>query len=227
MIAAAYGKAPDRSYIGGCSNGGRHALVAASRLGDQYDGYLVGAPGYRLPNAALAQLWGAQQWATVATPGATIKHPMNPTATLTDLGSGFTPQERQLLASAVLDQCDALDGARDGLVQATQACQARFNVHKDVPTCPGERNGQCLSGAQKQVIAAVFNGAKTATGQPIYAGFPYDAGVSASQLGHLEVRQCAGAGPAGGGRRVQRAARPCGPAQGRRECPPAAFQCDQ
>jgi hypothetical protein len=180
MIAAAYGKAPDRSYIGGCSNGGRHALVAASRLGDQYDGYLVGAPGYRLPNAALAQLWGAQQWATVATPGATIKHPMNPTATLADLGSGFTPQERQLLASAVLDQCDALDGARDGMVQATQACQARFDVHKDVPTCAGERNGQCLSGAQKQVIAAVFNGAKTATGQPIYAGFPYDAGVSSA-----------------------------------------------
>ena len=57
LIASAYGKAPDRSYIGGCSNGGRHAIVAASRVGDQYDGYLIGAPGYRLPNAALAQLW--------------------------------------------------------------------------------------------------------------------------------------------------------------------------
>jgi hypothetical protein len=138
LIAAAYGKGPDRSYIGGCSNGGRHAMVAAARLGDQYDGYLVGAPGYRLPNAALAQLWGAQQWATVSTPGATIPHPMNPSATLADLGSGFTPKERQLLSSAVLEQCDALDGARDGMVQATQACQARFNLQKDVPTCQGE-----------------------------------------------------------------------------------------
>jgi feruloyl esterase len=178
LIAAAYGKGPDRSYIGGCSNGGRHAMVAAARLGDQYDGYLVGAPGYRLPNAALAQLWGAQQWATVSTPGATIPHPMNPSATLADLGSGFTPKERQLLSSAVLEQCDALDGARDGMVQATQACQARFNLQKDVPTCQGERNGQCLTVAQKQVVAAVFSGAKTATGQPIYASFPYDTGVS-------------------------------------------------
>jgi feruloyl esterase len=41
LIQAAYGKAPDRSYIGGCSNGGRHAMVAASRFADQYDGYLV------------------------------------------------------------------------------------------------------------------------------------------------------------------------------------------
>ena len=32
----------DRSYFGGCSNGGRHTMVAASRLGDQYDGFLVG-----------------------------------------------------------------------------------------------------------------------------------------------------------------------------------------
>jgi hypothetical protein len=70
LIASAYGKAPDRSYIGGCSNGGRHAMVAASRVGDQYDGYLIGAPGYRLPNAALAQLWGAQRWMPQATPGA-------------------------------------------------------------------------------------------------------------------------------------------------------------
>ncbi len=31
LIRTAYGKGPDRSYIGGCSNGGRHAMVAAAR----------------------------------------------------------------------------------------------------------------------------------------------------------------------------------------------------
>ena len=44
-IAAAYGKGPDRSYFGGCSNGGRHTLVAAARYADEYDGFLAGAPG--------------------------------------------------------------------------------------------------------------------------------------------------------------------------------------
>jgi feruloyl esterase len=180
LIAAAYGKGPDRSYIGGCSNGGRHALVAASRLGDSYDGYLVGAPGYRLPLAALAQLWGAQQWAPLATPGATIRHPMNPNATLTDLGSAFTPPERQRLARAVLEQCDALDGLQDGLVQDIQACQARFDVSLHVPTCTAGRDGSCLTAAQKQVLAKVFAGARTATGEPFYAPFPWDSGVSAA-----------------------------------------------
>lgn len=180
LIQSAYGKAPDRSYIGGCSNGGRHAMVAASRIGDQYDGYLVGAPGYRLPLSAMAQIWGAQQWARVATPGATVKHPMNPNGTLADLGSAFTAQERQMVANAILDKCDALDGARDGMVQATQACQAAFSVQNDVPTCTGARNGSCLSAEQKQVVAGVFAGARTASGQPIYSPFPYDPGVAGS-----------------------------------------------
>ena len=32
LIAAVYGKRPDRSYIGGCSNGGRHTFVAMTRM---------------------------------------------------------------------------------------------------------------------------------------------------------------------------------------------------
>lgn len=183
LIRTAYGKAPDRSYIGGCSNGGRHAMVAASRLGEQYDGYLIGAPGYRLPNAAMAQLRNAQQLATLATPGATVRHPMNPNATLADLGSAFTPQERQTVAQAILARCDALDGARDGQVQDVQACQARFNLQTDVPSCSSERNGQCLSPAQKQVIGGLFSGARSASGKVLYAAFPYDSGLVAANWG--------------------------------------------
>jgi hypothetical protein len=180
LIASAYGKAPDRSYIGGCSNGGRHAMVAASRLGDQYDGYLIGAPGYRLPNAALAQLWGAQRWLPQATPGATVKHPLNPNATIPDLGSALTAPERQTVARAILERCDALDGLKDGLVQATQACQSAFNVERDVPTCVGARDGNCLTAPQKATLAEVQAGGKVGNGQPIYSAFPNDPGIAGS-----------------------------------------------
>lgn len=178
LIATAYGKAPDRSYIGGCSNGGRHALVAASRYGDQYDGYLVGAPGYRLPNAALAQLWAGPMWQPLATPGATINHPFAPNVKLPDLGTALTAAERQTVANGILGKCDALDGARDGIVQDVKACQSAFNLATDVPTCTAERNGSCLTTAQKQVLASVHTGGKTRTGQPIYASFPFDAGIA-------------------------------------------------
>jgi pimeloyl-ACP methyl ester carboxylesterase len=66
-IKTAYGKEPDRSYFGGCSNGGRHTMVAAARQPDQYDGYLVGGPGFRLPLAAIADIAAYQAYATVAT----------------------------------------------------------------------------------------------------------------------------------------------------------------
>ncbi len=180
LITSAYGKGPDRSYIGGCSNGGRHVMVAAARYGDQYDGYLAGAPGYRLPNAALAQLWGAQQWAPLATPGATAPHPLAPQARIPDLSSALTVQERQLVARALLERCDALDGLRDGMVQATLACQARFDVQRDIPTCTGERNGQCLGPEQKRVLASVYAGGTLRNGQAIYAPFLWDAGIAGS-----------------------------------------------
>ena len=180
LIAAAYGKGPDRSYIGGCSNGGRHTLVAAARYGDQYDGYLVGAPGYRLPNAALAQLWAAPQWRALATPDATMPHPFNPAARIADLGTALTAAERQTVSRGILARCDALDGARDGIVADTAACQAAFNLDRDVPTCTGDRNGQCLTTAQKRLLASVHAGARTSGGEAIYSSFPWDTGIAAA-----------------------------------------------
>ncbi|MDX4955171.1 tannase/feruloyl esterase family alpha/beta hydrolase [Delftia acidovorans] len=163
-LQTAYGKGPDRSYLGGCSNGGRHAMVAASRYADQYDGIIAGNPGTRLPLAAIANIAGAQGYAKLAT-------------TPTDLGTGFTQAERRLVSQAVLARCDALDGATDGMVQAGAACQASFDLARDVPTCGGARDGSCLSAEQKSTIAGLFKGATTSGGSRIYSSFPYDAGL--------------------------------------------------
>jgi feruloyl esterase len=169
-IALAYDKGPDRSYFGGCSNGGRHALVTASRYAAEYDGILAGAPGYNLPLAALANIWSAQRYATVAT-----ADPMTPPG----LETAFTATERKLVASRVLARCDALDGATDGLVQDTAACQRSFSLYRDVNTCARDnRDGTCLTMAQKRAIDPIFSGgARTSDGQRFYAGFPYDPGV--------------------------------------------------
>ena len=173
MIRIAYGKGPDRSYIGGCSNGGRHALVAAARYPEMYDGYLVGSPGFNLPKAAVANIFGAQQYKKVAT---------DPK----DLSTAFPKQERQVVVNAVLAKCDALDGATDGMIQDTDACEAKFNFMRDVPTCTGERNGTCLTEAQKKAIAPIFSGATTSDGKPFYASFPVDAGLAGPGVANWE-----------------------------------------
>jgi Tannase and feruloyl esterase len=173
LLASAYGKGPDRSYFGGCSNGGRHVFNAFARMPDQYDGYLAGAPGYNLPKAAVANIFGAQRYASVAS---------NPA----DISTGFTTAERVTVANAVLARCDALDGASDGLVQDVRACQATFSLAADVPTCSGARDGSCLSADQKNAIAQIFSGATTSSGAAVYSSFPYDAGLGAGGIAFWE-----------------------------------------
>jgi len=163
LIAAAYGKPPDRSYFGGCSNGGRHAMVAMTRLPGEYDGFLAGAPGFRLPLAAIASIFRAQRYATVAT---------NPA----DLETAFTAAEHATVSAVALAKCDGLDGASDGLIQDTTACQKAFDFNRDVPTCSADRDGTCLTAAQKRVIGPIFSGAVDGSGKKFYASFPFDSG---------------------------------------------------
>ena len=134
LIKSAYGKAPDRSYLAGCSNGGRHAMVGASRYADQYDGILAGNPGFHLPKAATTQLWKAQQYAQVSTKDATTGLP--------DLTTAVTPTEFKLISSKILAKCDALDGAADGQVNDVAACQAAcasFGRASNARSSPGAR----------------------------------------------------------------------------------------
>ena len=166
LIRRVYGRGPDRSYFGGCSNGGRHAMVAATRYAEWYDGILAGAPAFSLPLSSIAQLWGAQRYRTVAT---------NPAS----LGTAFTAAERRMVGQAILARCDALDGVADGMVQDTAACQAAFDLARDVPSCTGARDGTCLTEAQKRVIADIHAGPALADGRRVYASFPYDPGLSA------------------------------------------------
>jgi pimeloyl-ACP methyl ester carboxylesterase len=173
LIKAAYGKTPDRSYFAGCSNGGRHAMVAAARYGDQYDGILAGNPGFHLPKAATAQLWKAQQYATVAT----LDSSSQP-----DLTTAVTPAEFKTVSSAIIAKCDALDGVVDNQVQDVAACQAAFNLQTDVPTCSGARDGTCLSAAQKTVLAKVFAGPKNNAGTALYSDTWFDPGIAGSNF---------------------------------------------
>ncbi|MBB5414374.1 tannase/feruloyl esterase family alpha/beta hydrolase [Paraburkholderia atlantica] len=173
VIRLAYGKGPDRSYFEGCSNGGRHAMVAASRSFADYDGIIAGDPGFHLPKAAIGELWSAQQLATVAT-GTT-------SSGIADITTGLTATERQLIASKIIAKCDSLDGVADGMVQDIKACQANFNLATDVPTCSSNgRDGSCLTAAQKLAVGNMFSGAKNSAGTALYASFPYDVGISGS-----------------------------------------------
>lgn len=199
LIKSVYGKAPDRSYLGGCSNGGRHALVAASRYGDQYDGILGGAPGYNLPKAAVAQLWGVQQYASVATATKATDTTASGTVVtlptpLPDVSTAFTAAERSMIGSKIVSKCDALDGVVDNWVGDVAACQKVFSVASDIPTCTAGRDGSCLTADQKTVLTKVHDGAKNSSGAALYNSFPYDAGISSSGWASWKFSNSTGVG---------------------------------
>ncbi len=156
---------------------GGHAMVAAVRSADQYDGILAGDPGFNLPKAAVAQLYGVQQYAAVAT-AKTRRRPARPAERL------HAGRAEAAWPTRCWQRCDALDGLADGIVVERQCLQdALRHGQPAVPTCAaGTRDGICLSAPQKNALADVFKGARNSAGQPIYSSFPFDGGRERRQL---------------------------------------------
>ena len=127
----------------GCSNGGRHALVGATRLAKEFDGFLAGAPGYNLPMVAAAACMGRAELRARARTTFAAR------CRATTCGSWPTPCSQQ---------CDALDGAADGIVGALAACQKTFELERLAASADG---GQaCLAPQQVAALEALVRGAE-------------------------------------------------------------------
>jgi feruloyl esterase len=159
IIERYYGRRPEYSYMVGCSNGGRHAMVGATRLAREFDGFLAGDPGFNLPQAALQHAWDIQSFSQADN----------------DPKHAFSRDDMKLVASAVLEQCDALDGAKDGIVGALAQCQKTFDVDK--LACGTDNAGQCLAPKQIAALERSFAGPADKSGRHLYASWPFDAGL--------------------------------------------------
>lgn len=161
IIRRHYRRKPAYSYMEGCSNGGRHVMVDATRLGGAYDGFIAGDPGFDLPKAAIQHAWDIQSF-SIANP---------------DIRKSFSAEDMNLIASKVVEKCDALDGAADGMVDDLRKCQTAFHL-ADLK-CTGEKTPTCLSEAQVTALDRAFGGPKNSAGQQLYSDWPYDGGMGA------------------------------------------------
>lgn len=149
MLQAAYGKAPDRSYFEGCSNGGREALMAAQRNPNLFDGIIARAPAYN--------------WVG-------FMGQFNRTAkALAAPGGAFSAAKTALLAGAVREACDAQDGIADDIVSNPQAC----TFDPATLRCAGgaDTGDTCLSDAQLAVVQSWTSAASWANGAYTNAGW--------------------------------------------------------
>ena len=113
IVARYYGRPADRSYFAGCSTGGREAMLMAQRYPAYFDGVIAGAPAMRTGYSGLGDRWVATMLNQAAPKDAAGK-PIP--------AQIFSESDKQLIVNALLSACDAKDGARDGLVYNTRAC---------------------------------------------------------------------------------------------------------
>jgi len=176
IIAGYYGREVEYSYIMGCSNGGRDAMVASQRFPELFDGVVSQNPGFNLPQAAVAEAWNEQVLAKLATSVDVNGQPY--------LADTFPSQDLEVASAAILSACDALDGLTDGIIDDFQACTdkrvsqalAAFTcgtgIHGSTP-----HGGTCLTGAQVDALKRINAGPVNSQGQRLYSNWFWDAGI--------------------------------------------------
>lgn len=144
ILRSYYGAPETRSYFSGCSNGGRQALMEAQRFPNDFDGIVAGAPAADFTGI------GAQFIKDVR---AQFPDPKNLTPLL-------PPETMQTVAAQILDQCDALDGVTDRVMDDPRACKV------DVTRLAG------VSAAQAAALQTIY--APTRAGsETVFPGQPF------------------------------------------------------
>ena len=160
-----YFAAPKKTYFMGCSTGGREAMIAAQRYPAEFDGIVAGDPAFNLSDATLLSHHGAMVFSEVA-PKDANGAPILPKA--------LTDPEWNLLRTAVLNACDALDGSRDGMIFNHRDC----SFDPAVLQCKSQQTAGCLSPEKITAIQQAFAGPRDANGKPIAGQWPFDAGIA-------------------------------------------------
>jgi feruloyl esterase len=146
VVSAYYGSAPKLALWNGCSTGGNQGLTLASKYPADFDAIVAGAP----PDPR-AHLMSVRVF---------INRLVHRAA-----DSYIPPQKYPAIHQAVLDACDTLDGAKDGVVENPRAC--RFDPK--VLECKGEDGPSCLSPAQVETATLLYSDVKhPVTRQTLY-----------------------------------------------------------
>lgn len=137
LIRAYYGAEAAHAYFVGCSRGGGQAMMEAQRYPKDFEGIVAGAPAFN---------WTGFAATMVAIAQALYPNPDHLDSTM------LTQEALQKLQAAILEQGDAQDGLKDGVVGDPPS------VHFDLAKVPG------LTEDQRKAIKAIYDGAHNSKG---------------------------------------------------------------
>jgi len=169
LMQRLYGKAPDRMYFMGSSEGGREAMTMAQRYPDAFDGIVARVPvlnwtGLLHASARSGQVLAGQGW--------------------------ISPALTKHYGEAVLAACDAADGLKDGIVADPVGCRQKFDPARLACGAAGAGAATCLNPAQLKAVQTLY--------APYVFGFPLANGVTQYPGWGLSGEAVPAAGPTGG-----------------------------
>jgi feruloyl esterase len=146
ILKAFYSAQPAHAYFNGCSQGGHEAMIEAQRYPADFDGIIAGDP--------------ANNWTHHYIGG-------HLSTALAMEGDGYIPAGKiHILADAVNNQCDALDGIKDGVLNDPRRC----HFDPDILLCKGSDSSECFTREQVAAVRKIWTGLRTPEGQVIYPG---------------------------------------------------------
>ena len=155
-----YGTPATRNYWDGCSTGGRQGLVLATQYGDDFDGFLIGAPHTNHSRTSGAGTWRTWQGKELT-------------------GGTLTDGKTNATVDRMISQCDAQDGVVDGLLSDPRTCHAPAAIN--LCGAPGAAAApNCLNDLEAQAIDKAMEGAHNDLGKKVWVS--YGRGAKASSL---------------------------------------------
>jgi feruloyl esterase len=147
IVAARYGRQASAALWNGCSTGGNQGLTLASMYPADFDAIIAGAsPDPR------ARLHGVRLLAH-----RTVHRSAR---------SYIPPEKYPAIHKAVLEACDARDGAKDGVLESPRSC--RFDP--EVLQCKDADGPSCLTPEQVETAQAQYSDVKhPRTGRALYS----------------------------------------------------------
>jgi feruloyl esterase len=142
-----YGKPHTKSYYVGCSTGGRQGWKSVQENPEDFDGVVAGSPAIGFT--------GLFSWSS------SFYNITGPVGSPTYIPYTTWP----LIRNDTLKQCDALDGAEDGILEDPDKC----NYDPSGLLCkPNMTSGTCLTQPQVDAVKKMYKPLVNDEGKPIY-----------------------------------------------------------